>query len=154
MNIQQQVEQDYGQPFWDVVKAFADDGESINATALMLGYAQPPAFHRLVAAHGVQHWFNPATQTNSYKAAKAYKEVTPARMEQLQSLKEQHKFEFRGVIDTRAGHARRMGLSPNTVATRLRKGWTLEKALTLPTHASAYRPEKRNNQQHPWRATQ
>lgn len=50
------VEAEYGMAFRDVVAGFAADGESVSATAGILGYS-PRAFFDLVRREGMRDWF-------------------------------------------------------------------------------------------------
>lgn len=52
----QRIEQEYGEPFRDVIKGFADDGESMTAVAAILGYS-PRAFINLLEREGMRDWF-------------------------------------------------------------------------------------------------
>lgn len=128
-SIQSQVEQEYGRPFWDVVRDYATDGESMSATGRILGYSCGQTLVRMIHNKGVAHWFRPGIETNGFVNRR--NEMTPAKLEQIRRLQDRHKFEFNGVVDTREGHARRLGLSPKTVTSRVYRGWSVQKALTV-----------------------
>ena len=49
-----QTEEEFGEPFWDVVRGFAADNYACDTTAKILGYAQPNSFRRLIKSHGVK----------------------------------------------------------------------------------------------------
>ena len=46
-----QVEQEYGEPFWDVVAAYAADGNSMTMTAKILGYRDGSTLWYLIRHH-------------------------------------------------------------------------------------------------------
>lgn len=150
-SVVKQVEAEYGQPFWDVVKGYADDGESMNATARILGYSSTGAFHKLVVKHGKKELFKPGIETNSFKESGKRNPLTEKRIKQLKALQASHFFEFEGVLDSIAGHAKRKGINRVTVGTRMKAGWSLESALNTPVQKPRYYPRKKGNQDHPWR---
>lgn len=148
-----QVEEEYGLPFWEVVKSYADDGESIHATAALIGYRTHCHLRLLIARHNVQHWFKPSSQTNGAIAAR--KNNTGAYFNELarknagESSRKRHAVEALGELDSIAGHCRRLGVRYGTVMRRIhRYGMTLEQALTAPAHSG-----KRRNGDHAWRKT-
>jgi len=53
MTIIEQVEAEYGEPFWEVVRGYAADGYGCDTTAGILGYSSPSSFRRLIKRHGV-----------------------------------------------------------------------------------------------------
>lgn len=54
--------------------------------------------------------------------------------QQLHNMERTRKFTLDGITVSLAAHARRYGISPATVETRIRKlGWSFEKAVTTPT---------------------
>lgn len=53
MTIIKQVEAEYGEPLWEVVRGYAADGYGCNTTAGILGYSSPSSFRRLIKRHGV-----------------------------------------------------------------------------------------------------
>lgn len=147
------VEQEYGKPFWDVVKGYADDGESMSATAIILGYSTPGAFVRLVRHHGHEKWFIRKVKTNG--ALSASKAKTKAkRINQLASsivagaLNPNYKnIMLDGYVDTIAGHCRRIGVRDSTVRKRLAAGMSPKEAFSTLNYTSP--PDNSN---HPWRA--
>jgi hypothetical protein len=146
----QQVEQEYGMPFWDVVKLYADDGESINATALILGYKRPDPLYRKVKAKGVEHWFKRGFDSNGARLAQSVKAASAEHQIALRKYAERKwHIEFNGVRDSISGHARRIGIARETVFSRLRTGWTLEQALSTPK--STPRRYSVTSDSHPWR---
>lgn len=46
-----EVEAEYGEPFWDVVRGFAADNYGCDTTARILGYKKPNSFRELIARH-------------------------------------------------------------------------------------------------------
>lgn len=52
-SIVKQVEEEYGQPFWDVVRGYASDNYGCDTTAMILGYSSPKGLRELIARHGV-----------------------------------------------------------------------------------------------------
>lgn len=53
MTIIKQVEAEYGEPFWEVVRGYAADGYGCDTTAGILGYSSPSSFRKLIKRHGV-----------------------------------------------------------------------------------------------------
>lgn len=47
-----EVEAEYGEPFWEVVAAYAADGHSMQMTAKILGYTAGSALWYLIKSHG------------------------------------------------------------------------------------------------------
>lgn len=52
-SIVKEVEQEFGQPFWEVVRGFAADNYGCDTTARILGYSSPKGLRELIARHGV-----------------------------------------------------------------------------------------------------
>lgn len=48
-----EVEAEYGEPFWDVVRGFAADNYSLNTTAKIIGYKNPQGLRGLINRSGV-----------------------------------------------------------------------------------------------------
>lgn len=152
-SVMAEVEDFFGQPFWDVVKGFAADGESIVATAAILGYASHSSFDRLLTRHGKKHWFRPGVETNGFQSAQASRKgvTTPAmRAAALNAGRHSPTYvwlELDGIMDTVAGHARRVGISRCTVYNRHARGIDWVTALTMPVKSP--RPHSRPKN-HPW----
>ena len=133
------VEDEYGEPFWDVVKQYADDGESISATAVILGYANEAGLLYHLRNNSAREWFKPHTQSNGWReariatrgrkaSAKARAELDKARS----AYHEAKKVLAFGISDTITGHALRHGMNISTVRNRMRRlSMSLEKALTM-----------------------
>jgi len=49
-----EVEEEFGEPFWDIVRGFASDGYSAWTTAKILGFTHPETFKRLQVRDGVK----------------------------------------------------------------------------------------------------
>jgi hypothetical protein len=49
----QEVESEFGEPFWDVVRGFASDGYASGTTAKILGFSGQDVFRRLQQREGV-----------------------------------------------------------------------------------------------------
>ena len=65
--IKKQVEDEYLEPFWNVVRGFAADNYGCNTTARIIGYKYPSTFRALMKREGVQiDWPNPGT-CNGFK---------------------------------------------------------------------------------------
>lgn len=131
------VEAEYGLPFWDVVKQYADDGESINATAYILGYQSATHFYQMVKRNGLQHWFKKDRESNGWIASmagnKRGKPTEAGRINAGKATKALHAVEAFGIMDSLKGHSIRHGMAPTTVRWRIQRNkWSLEKALTEP----------------------
>jgi hypothetical protein len=130
MGIQKQVEQEYGQPFWDVVKGYADDGECVASTAMILGYAGRAPFAELLKRHGAYAWFTPWRGGRRSQPTPEHKEKLRQSMTKARDNNPYYKqIDVEGVVDTVAGHAQRRGLKPNVVYARLWRGDTMKRAL-------------------------
>ena len=120
---QRAIADEFGIPFWDVVRGFADDGLSIKATADVLEYSHS-AFRRLMERHGKKHWFKVGHDSlvPQQEMADRRGRCSPALREALRLASDKNpnyiRIEYRGVTDTLAGHARRLGLSCSTVYKR------------------------------------
>ena len=65
--IKKQVEEEYLDSFWNVVRGFAADNYSCNTTARIIGYKYPSTFRALMKRDGVQiGWPKPGT-CNGFK---------------------------------------------------------------------------------------
>lgn len=145
---QREVEAEHGLPFWEVVKGYADDGESKAATASILGYSET-AFRNLVSRYGFQRWFPAPGQSNASRAANKGRSWagTPAQRAAF-ARGRQHAgdrlavlVELNGVTASVKEHALRQGLKPATVYMRRWRGLPVDKA---------FAPVRRSNPSHPW----
>jgi hypothetical protein len=59
------VEQEYGEPFWDVVAAYAADGNSLTTTAKILGYTNASTLWYLINRHKKEISFPKLGQCNA-----------------------------------------------------------------------------------------
>ena len=147
---QRAIADEFGLPFWDVVKGFADDGLSVKATADVLEYSHS-AFRRLAERHGKKHWFKVGHDSLVPKQEKAERrgKCSPALREALVLASSKNpnyiRIEYRGVTDTLAGHARRLGLSHSTVYKRNKRrpeDWAYvladSKHIVLPSRKSGW----------------
>lgn len=148
------VEEEYGQDFWSVVKGYADDGESMTATGLILGYSSPSGFRRLINRHGKRHWFPDPQDTNGMKASKMSGRMTkptPARQAALERANDANpiyrRITLNGITDTITGHSRRVGISVHTVRKRLNRGMSHKDAFSKINYTRL----PADNSQHPWR---
>lgn len=53
-SVMRAVEDEFGEPFWDVVRSFAADGYGCDTTAGILGYQSPRQFRKLIKRHQIQ----------------------------------------------------------------------------------------------------
>lgn len=146
-----EVEAEYGEPFWDVVKSFADDGESIEATAALLGYSGSKTLRIMLKKRGYERWFKPATQTNGFKSAHESRRGKSNRnaITAMQAKNPCYvRLELDGKLDTVAGHAKRIGISVKTVYNRKYRGIDWITALTMPVTAPKLHNRPNN---HPWK---
>lgn len=136
-----EVENEYGEPFWDVVRGFADDGHSIHATAGLLGYASDTPFRRMIKRHGVKIKFASAQDSVFQAEARIDRrgKCTAGQRQaaQLASLANPSykRVEIFGITDTLAGHAKRIGLSRTTMYKRYaRRPDDLEYVFSVKSH--------------------
>lgn len=136
-SVQRRVEEEYGRPFWEVVRGFAEDGESASATARILGYVSHSPFLRLLKRHNAQGLFRPPMETNGALSARAstrgvlYPRKAAALEKARKKCPDYRWIEIGEIRDTIAGHARRRGIDPRAVYRRTAKGKTLKEALQL-----------------------
>lgn len=145
----QEVEDEFGEPFTDVVRGLADDGESIHAIAYILGYSSPSAFRRIAKKMDIK--FVKGSQSNGTKASKASIGSTPARIDAARKASAANPNYIRltidGIYDTLSSHCRRIGIPVSTVRNRLRKGMSNQEAFKI----TSYRVKPTNNTGHAWR---
>ncbi len=63
----EQVELEFGEPFWDVVRGFASDGYASGTTAKILGFSGQDQFRRLQRSAGVEINWPAHGQCNAMK---------------------------------------------------------------------------------------
>lgn len=139
--IAKQVEQEYGEPFWDVVRGFAADGHSVHSTAELLGYASDTPFRRLIARHGVDIKFASAQESVFQVEARIDRrgKCTPKQKMATNTASLANpaykRVELFGITDTLAGHAKRIGLSRSTMYKRYaRRPHDLEYVFSVKAH--------------------
>jgi len=140
-SIVNEVEQEYGESFWDVVRGFAADGHSIHATAGLLGYSSDTPFRRMIKRHGVQIEFASAQESVFQAEARIDRRgrCTPSQRMATQAASlanpSYKRVELRGITDTLSGHAKRIGLSRSTMYKRwARRPDDLEYVFSVSAH--------------------
>jgi len=124
VEIMRQVESEFGERFWDVVRGFATDGHSVQSTAELLGYSSGSAFRRLIKRHGITIEFADAQSSVFQVEARIARrgkcsEAQKAATERASAANPTYKrIAYGGEIDTLAGHARRLGVSVSTARKR------------------------------------
>ena len=119
-----QVESEFGERFWDVVRGFARDGHSVNATAELLGYSSGSAFRRLIKRHGITIEFADAQSSVFQVEARINRrgkcsQAQRSSTERASAANPTYKrITYGGETDTLAGHARRLGVSISTARKR------------------------------------
>ena len=122
-----EVEQEYGEPFWDVVRGYAKDGHSKYAIAEILGYASYSSFIRLVMRSCVDIAFVKGSESIFAKEEKASRrgKCTDAQLAHIAKLCGKNpkylKIDYNGKIATLAQHARDCGIPERTVRGRYAK---------------------------------
>lgn len=141
------VEAEYGEPFWDVVKGFADLGESMPSTAEILGMSRHSLIYR-VRKKGVTHWFPKRGNSNRYKLLRSEWAKERAHKQFAAHVDRQKKrVMYRGELVEVSATARSLGISFHTALDRFNKGFPPEDIFykgTLP-------PRRSGNRGHPWR---
>lgn len=123
-SIAKEVELEFGEPFWDVVRGFAADGHSVHATAGLLGYSSDTPFRRLIKRHGVTVEFASAQDSVFQAEARIERRgrCTPAQRAATKAASlanpRYKRVELFGIVDTLSGHAKRIGLSRSTMYKR------------------------------------
>lgn len=122
------IEEEYNNDFRSVVRTFADAGHSISDTAELLDIGRH-AFRDLVDHMNIRDWF--IRGRDSIANQMAYRGLTPGREKALEKARkirfDQHAWEYRGILDTTAGHARRYGITIRAVNYRRSKNIPLER---------------------------
>lgn len=126
-DIQSAVAREAGKSFETVVRDYARLGHSMTETALLLGYAHHKAFIKLCERHGWTGWFRRGDDTVGGQRARESRRgsCSPAQRKAAHSALKKNPhyqpFEYRGVMDTWAGHSKRIGISVHTVRQRKRR---------------------------------
>lgn len=129
-----EVEEEYGQDFWEVVKGYAEDRLSIAATATVLGFSKS-RFYRIVDVHGKRHLFVNGYESEWYvnreMPAPKKTESYFAGLKKAAEKNTRYFLEYMGVCDTVAGHCRRLKLKAKTVYRRIESGKSPKQALDM-----------------------
>lgn len=126
-SVMDEVEQEYGEPFWDVVRGYANDGHSKYAISEILGYASYPSFIRLIKRHKIDIEFVKGSDSIFSKEEKASRrgKCTDAQLAHIARLCGKNpnylKIDYNGKIATLAQHARDYGIPERTVRGRYAK---------------------------------
>lgn len=126
-SVMDEVEQEYGEPFWDVVRGYANDGHSKYAISEILGYASYPSFIRLIKRHKIDIEFVKGSDSIFSKEEKASRrgKCTDAQLAHIAKLCGKNpnylKIDYNGKIATLAQHARDYGIPERTVRGRYAK---------------------------------
>ena len=122
-----EVEQEYGEPFWDVVRGYAKDGHSKYAISEILGYASYPSFIRLIRRHKIDIEFVKGSDSIFAKEEKASRrgKCSDAQLAHIAKLCGKNptylKIDYMGKVATLAQHARDLGIPERTVRGRYYK---------------------------------
>lgn len=137
-SVMDEVEQEYGEPFWDVVRGYANDGHSKYAISEILGYASYPSFIRLIKRHKIDIEFVKGSDSIFSKEEKASRrgKCTDAQLAHIAKLCGKNpnylKIDYNGKIATLAQHARDYGIPERTVRGRYAKDSSdLERVFSL-----------------------
>ena len=137
-SVMDEVEQEYGEPFWDVVRGYAKDGHSKYAISEILGYASYPSFIRLIKRHKIDIEFVKGSDSIFSKEEKASRrgKCTDAQLAHIAKLCGKNpnylKIDYNGKIATLAQHARDYGIPERTVRGRYAKDSSdLERVFSL-----------------------
>lgn len=121
----QAAEKEFGQPFTDIVKGFADMGLTIRQTAEAIGYSNPSGLYVWVRRNNVKHWFVPGKSSASdyYRAAQSERsrKMWASMRDEMVKRRATHFCEHDGLRDTLKNHALRLGIAPGTVYHRRRR---------------------------------
>ncbi|QNJ57431.1 CRISPR repeat binding protein [Pseudomonas phage Dolphis] len=75
-----EVEAEFGEPFWDVVRGFAADGYACDTTARILGYQSPRQFRSLIKRHQVEIAWPALGSCNVHRERGPLSEATKAKI--------------------------------------------------------------------------
>lgn len=121
---QQSIAREFGQPFTDVVLGFAVDGYSVSATAAILGYSRG-SFYTLMKRWGWLDKFDRGQRTLAPRQAQEARQGEAGNRKAVEAMIAANpnylRFTLDGIYDTLAGHAKRRGLSRNTVYSRRKR---------------------------------
>lgn len=115
-----EVQEEFGDPFWSVVEGFARDGYSKTATAMILGYNTSSCFLRKLERHRPDIEFVKGQDSICFKEARRDQKgkftdaMRAALKRTLDARTDVIRIEYKGVTDLISGHARRAGISYTT----------------------------------------
>jgi hypothetical protein len=120
-----EVEQEYGQPFWDVVAEYAADGNSITMTAKILGYRDGSTLLYLRNRYRPDIKFPPIGQCNAMQNPDPMRE---ADKQKISDVKRSHNRSAAGEYERRTGESaevaiRRMAPNKTVIDTAKAIGW-------------------------------
>ena len=122
------AEAEFGAGIQDILQGFASDGESLSTTADILGMNRK-TLRRFVSRRGFEIAFPDAESCNAKRNQRR-----PGCLRGVRRASECNphyvRLEFEGVVDTIAGHCRRIGLSKSTVYKRFARGLPAQMALS------------------------
>lgn len=115
-----EVQEEFGEPFWSVVEGFARDGYSKTATAMILGYSTSSCFLRKLERHRPDIEFVKGQDSICFKEARLDQKgkftdaMRAALKRTLDARTDVIRIEYKGVTDLISGHAKRAGISYTT----------------------------------------
>lgn len=120
-----EVEQEYGQPFWDVVRAYAADGNSMQMTAKILGYTNGSSLWYLINHHKIDIEFPKMGYCNAVQNPDPMREEDKKK---ISDIKRSHNLSAAGDYERRTGESaesaiRRLALSNTVAGTARAIGW-------------------------------
>lgn len=116
-SVLREVEEEFGEPFWDVVEGFARDGYSKTATAMILGYSTSSCFLRKLERFRPDIEFVKGPDSVCFKEARKDQKgrctdpMRAALKRNLDARTDVIRIEYKGVTDLISGHAGREGIS-------------------------------------------
>lgn len=125
-----ELEDEFNSRFCDILKSFGDAGHSLSDTAELLEISRN-VLKRLVNDMSWGHLFSKSHDSIRAVESRKNVEVTPARLRAAKNAQQvrfdKYAFEYDGVLETVAGHARRLNITPKAVRYRLSKNIPLER---------------------------
>lgn len=110
------IEEEEGEPFWDVIRGYAEQGCSKAEVSRLLGFKWPYSFFRMLAAYPEQEieWVRPqqCVMTQYYrercKDASSEEYAHLRKISKLAQAKNAHHYWVDGIYDTLRGHYERI----------------------------------------------
>lgn len=120
-----QVEQEYGEPFWDVVAAYAADGNSMTMTAKILGYRDGSTLWYLIRHHKKEIKFPEPGYCNAVQNPDP---MTAQDKKKISDIKRSHNLSAAGDYERATGESaeaaiRRLAGSNTVIDTARAIGW-------------------------------